>query len=160
MKLDLDIQNASGSDHHPSTDEMTQWVMAALDNRLEQAELAIRIVNEAEISQLNSDYRHKQGPTNVLSFPADLHPGVDVPLLGDLVICAPVVEREAIQQSKSLQAHWAHMVIHGTLHLLGYDHIEDHDADVMEGLEIELLKHMNFPNPYVLPQEECTQNHE
>lgn len=148
MSITIDIHNASDSDEHPPPAQIEQWVSAALNQQLTQAELSIRIVDEEEISQLNADYRHKQGSTNVLSFPAQLHPSVDVPLLGDLVICAAVVEREAEEQHKPLSAHWAHMVVHGTLHLLGYDHIEDNDAEIMESLEIDILNRMNIPNPY------------
>lgn len=148
MKLSIEIQQACDDDDHPPPADIKQWVKAALGNRKEPAELAIRIVSSAEISQLNADYRKKNGPTNVLSFPADLPPGIGLPLLGDLVICAEVVAREADEQHKPLYAHWAHMVIHGTLHLLGYDHIEEADANIMESLEIDLLQQINIPNPY------------
>jgi probable rRNA maturation factor len=148
MKLNVDIQQACGGVDLPSPVAIRQWVKAALGNRRQATELTVRIVSTAEISQLNSDYRHKTGPTNVLSFPADLPAGIDVPLLGDLVICAEVVAREADEQHKPLHAHWAHMVVHGTLHLLGYDHIDDADADIMENLEIDILKRINIPNPY------------
>ena len=149
MSIAIDIHNASDNDEHPPPTHIKQWVSAALAQRLTKAELSIRIVNEEEISQLNADYRHKQGSTNVLSFPAQLHHSVDLPLLGDLVICAAVVAREAKEQHKPLCDHWAHMVIHGTLHLLGFDHIEDSDAELMEGLEIDILNRINIPNPYV-----------
>jgi len=112
------------------------------------AEVSVYIVDEAESQKLNLQYRAKDKPTNVLSFPADIHEAVGVPLLGDLVICAPVVEREAVEQGKSLDAHWAHILIHGTLHLLGYDHVEDDEADAMEALETYLITQMNFPAPY------------
>ncbi len=150
MKLSIDIHNASDNDEHPPPAQIEQWVGITLKNRRERAELAIRIVSETEITQLNTQYRNKTGTTNVLSFPADLHPSLDIPLLGDLVICASVVEREADEQHKLLRAHWAHMIVHGTLHLLGYDHIEDHDADIMESLEIDILNQLNFPNPYTV----------
>ena len=115
---------------------------------MEEAELSIHITDRDEISELNQTYRDKAGPTNVLSFPAELPEELGLPLLGDIVICAPVVEDEAREQGKSLQAHWAHMIIHGTLHLLGYDHINDDDADIMESLEIDILQSFGFQNPY------------
>jgi probable rRNA maturation factor len=105
-----------------------------------------------ESQELNHQYRGKNKPTNVLSFPFEipehLPEGVEIELLGDLIICAPVVEREAQEQNKALLAHWAHMTLHGCLHLLGYDHIEDKEAEEMESLEIEILQKMGFPNPY------------
>lgn len=118
---------------------------------MEQAgneDMTIRVVDSNESQQLNHQYRGKDKPTNVLSFPSDLPEEIGINLLGDLVICAPVVAEEAKQQSKPLLAHWAHMVIHGTLHLQGYDHIEDDQAEAMEALEIKLLQGLNFANPY------------
>jgi probable rRNA maturation factor len=114
----------------------------------DEAQLTIRITDEAEIQELNRTYRHKDKPTNVLSFPFEAPPGVEIPLLGDIIICAAVVAREAGEQGKPLQAHWAHMVIHGTLHLLGYDHIDETEAEQMEGLEITLLAGLGYANPY------------
>ncbi|MCB1807111.1 MAG: rRNA maturation RNase YbeY, partial [Candidatus Competibacteraceae bacterium] len=112
-------------------------------------ELTIRLVDEAESSMLNESYRHKQGPTNVLSFPFEAPiPEIDMPLLGDIVICVPVVEHEAAEQNKPLMAHWAHLVIHGVLHLQGYDHQTETEADVMEALEVTLLDRLGFPDPY------------
>src|SRR5690606_41022267 len=146
-----DIDNASGSDEVPAPSAMRRWVEAALAGARDEAELAVRIVAEAESAALNSHYRHKEGPTNVLSFPADLPEAVDIPLLGDLVICAPVVAREAGEQDKSLDAHWAHMLVHGTLHLLGYDHIDDTEASEMEALETRILAGLGFPPPYETP---------
>ena len=102
-----------------------------------------------EGQSLNHTYRGKDYATNVLSFPADLPPELDLPLLGDLVVCAPVVAREATEQHKQLNAHWAHMVIHGCLHLLGYDHIDDAEADEMEALERELLAQLGIADPYL-----------
>lgn len=148
VTLTLDIQQASSAAGLPDTDQLRHWAGAALNDRRQEVELSLRIVDEPESRQLNHQYRAKDCPTNVLSFPADLPPELDLPLLGDLVICAPVVAREAEEQGKSLLAHWAHMVVHGTLHLLGYDHIEDKDAAVMEQLETDILQQLGFPPPY------------
>ena len=111
-------------------------------------ELSIRITGNGEVAGLNQTYRAKAGPTNVLSFPADVPTEIDSGLLGDLVICAPLVQLEAAQQQKSEEAHWAHLVIHGVLHLLGHDHQIPAEAKQMEALEIDLLGHLGFPNPY------------
>jgi len=146
----VDLQIESENPTIPNQFLIQRWINEALQSRLEDAELTIRIVDEAESAELNLTYRNKQGPTNVLSFPADIPEEVELEkqLLGDLIICAPIVEREAKQQEKTSEAHWAHMVIHGTLHLLGYDHIEDKDADIMEGIEIKLLEQLGYPAPY------------
>ncbi|MBB3046946.1 putative rRNA maturation factor [Litorivivens lipolytica] len=149
MNLILDLQNASSVSAPPSLADFERWVGAALHGRRDEAEVSIRLVDEDEGAQLNAQYRQKDYATNVLSFPADLPPELGLPLLGDLVICAGVVQREAIEQGKPEIAHWAHMVIHGTLHLIGYDHIDDADAEVMEGLEIGILETLEFPNPYL-----------
>jgi probable rRNA maturation factor len=159
-KLELDLQVACDNQHLPSAAHFREWVLTALPADRQDAELTIRLVDEAESAELNAQYRGKSGPTNVLSFPADLPTELNLPLLGDLLICKQVVEREAIQQAKALPDHWAHMVIHGTLHLLGYDHINDDDAEVMESLEIELLQQLHISNPYTPQCEDSTQNHE
>lgn len=153
MDIELDLQNAlapSESEVLGVPDEalFEQWVAAALTGRRDEAQLTIRITDAAEIQDLNATYREKDKPTNVLSFPFEAPPGVDIPLLGDIIICARVVAEEAGAQEKPLQAHWAHMVIHGTLHLLGYDHIEDAEAEEMERLEIDLLAGLGYANPY------------
>ncbi len=132
----------------PSRYYFQRWVSAAVTGRRKNSEVAIRIVDEKESAALNYRYRHKKGPTNILSFPFEPPADIQLPLLGDLIICAPIVIKEARQQKKSLQAHWAHMVIHGTLHLLGYDHIKKRDAVIMEKIEIELLEKLGYPNPY------------
>jgi probable rRNA maturation factor len=111
----------------------------------------VRIVGPEEIRALNRDYRGKDKPTNVLSFPADIPDHIDLPLLGDLIVCADVVRNEAAEQHKSTQDHWAHMVIHGTLHLLGFDHIDDDEAQEMELLEISILQQLGIDNPYLHP---------
>lgn len=148
--LTIDIQQASTADASqlPSDEQFEIWVEAALQQRLSEAELSVRIVDEDESQALNLQYRGKDKPTNVLSFPCELPDGVELPLLGDLVICAQVVAKEALEQGKLLHAHWAHMVVHGTLHLLGYDHIEDGEAEEMEAIEIQVLLELGYPNPY------------
>ena len=144
----VDLQIATEASDLPSQADIEQWARAALQNGDPDAELSVRIVGNEESQTLNAQYRQKDKPTNVLSFPADLPEGVDIPLLGDLVICAPVVEVEAQQQGKTSQAHWAHMVVHGTLHLQGYDHIDDAEAEAMEALETQILCKMGYPAPY------------
>lgn len=160
VNLDLDLQIACESSKLPSQAQFERWAQIALAARRDEAELSIRLVDIAESAELNLQYRQKHGPTNVLSFPADLPPELELPLLGDLAICKQVVEREAQEQGKACHDHWAHMVIHGTLHLLGYDHIDDDEADIMEALEIALLKTLNISNPYTPICEDSTQNHE
>jgi probable rRNA maturation factor len=154
MTLALEVQVAVAMPGLPDTANLRRWSQAVMAGRGPdgaETELVIRIVDEAESASLNERYRHKSGPTNVLSFPFEPPPGIDVKdiaLLGDVVICAPVVLREAVIQGKSLEAHWAHMVIHGVLHLLGYDHQDDGSAAAMEGLEIKILRDLGFSNPY------------
>ena len=147
--LELDLQNASSAASLPSETDLRRWCELALSARSADSELTIRLVDEAEGRELNRTWRHKDYATNVLSFPAEIPEGIlDIPLLGDLVICVPVVEREAAEQGKTLQAHWAHLVIHGCLHLLGYDHQDDDEAEEMEALERELLAELGHPDPY------------
>lgn len=147
----VDIQNVCESQTLPTTELFQQWVDIALANVTEQLyELTIRIVNAEESQLLNKQYRKKDKPTNVLSFPFEVPEGITLNLLGDLVICASVVEQEAKEQNKALFDHWAHMIIHGCLHLLGYDHINDTDADEMETLEIKILAKLSISNPYNL----------
>ncbi|CAA0095625.1 rRNA maturation RNase YbeY [Zhongshania aliphaticivorans] len=147
-ELELDLQIACDATTLPTEAQFVLWAKTAIQGRLDEAELSIRLVDEVESAELNMQYRQKSGPTNVLSFPADLPPELELPLLGDLAICKQVVEREANEQHKACLDHWAHMVIHGTLHLLGYDHIADDEAEEMEALEIALLKTLNISNPY------------
>ena len=130
-----------------------QWITTSLQGRMKSAELCIRIVDKKEITALNRDYRHQNKPTNVLAFNytdgEPIHiPDTDIPYLGDIVICAAILSEEAIEQSKTPTAHWAHLCIHGLLHLLGYDHMNAQEAHTMESLEIKLLQQLNFPNPY------------
>ncbi|MGX5218060.1 MULTISPECIES: rRNA maturation RNase YbeY [Pseudomonas] len=147
--LELDLQIASDAGDLPSEAQFFNWCEVALRQRSADSELTIRLVDEAEGLELNHTYRQREYATNVLSFPADVPDEMlDIPLLGDLVICAPVVTREAMEQGKDLTAHWAHLVIHGCLHLLGYDHIEDAQAEEMETLERKLLAELGHPDPY------------
>ena len=128
--------------------DFEQWVSCALTGRKTEGEVCICIVSPEESQQLNNDYRGKDKPTNVLSFPFEAPPEIPVSLLGDLAICADVVASEAQEQGKPLRNHWAHMTIHGVLHLIGYDHIKDADAEAMEALEVEILASLDIPNPY------------
>ena len=149
MSIELSLQNDLQLPA-PSVEDIRLWVDAALagGGRLGDSELSLRISDTDEITDLNLRYRNKAGPTNVLSLPADLPDGLEHPILGDIIVCAAIVEREAQEQGKDQQAHWAHMVIHGVLHLLGYDHIEHNDAEEMEQLEVRLLADLGFPDPY------------
>jgi len=149
MNLQVDIQNASKLST-PTDSELSSWVGAAIKmaHGPANAEVSLRLVDEAEMAQLNLSYRDKTGPTNVLSFPSDLPIELEIPLLGDIVVCAPVVVLEAQAQHKPIQAHWAHMIVHGSLHLLGYDHVDPADAETMETLETAVMKNLNYPCPY------------
>ncbi len=150
MSYQISIQNASAETTIPDELSFHRWAAAALKPHCDDAELCIRVVDREESQQLNLQYRKKDKPTNVLSFPTNLSDEVkDIhPVLGDLVVCAPVVKQEAETQKKQLEAHWAHMTIHGVLHLLGYDHQKNTEAEKMEALEIELLQQLGFSNPY------------
>lgn len=134
----------------PDATLINKWGLAALENYHDDCEVAIRIVSTTEMVQHNQTYRQKNGPTNVLSFPADLPEDLsdEFPMLGDIIICAEVVNHEAVQQKKAQDAHWAHMVVHGIFHLLGHDHVNDQEAEEMEALEIDVLKKLGFNNPY------------
>jgi len=134
----------------PAAASFRRWAEAALRGarRRKPAELAIRIVGLDEGRALNRDYRGKDYATNVLSFPAELPPGIALPLIGDLAICAPVVLREAAEQAKRPRDHWAHLTVHGVLHLLGYDHIDDGEAETMETLETRILAGLGIADPY------------
>jgi probable rRNA maturation factor len=149
VTLTVDIQCAS-AEPVPDEDDLRSWIAAALasQNRGGDTEISLRIVDIEEMAKHNEAFRSVAGPTNVLSFPANLPAELELPLLGDIVICAPIVREEAQAQHKSLPAHWAHMAVHGTLHLLGYDHIEDHEAILMEELESAILAELHFPCPY------------
>jgi probable rRNA maturation factor len=133
----------------PSAQSFKKWAAAAVEGRILRADLAIRIVDNKEARALNRHYRGKDYATNVLSFPADLPEGVNLPLLGDLVICAPVVAKEAKEQNKPLAAHYAHLTVHGVLHLLGLNHEDDREALLMEQIERDILADLGFPDPYL-----------
>jgi len=149
MKLILDIQNASTAPGLPTPQQFRVWAEAALTGRRNSAELGIRLVDEEEGANLNERFRGRRGPTNVLSFPFEPLPGLeDCDLIGDLAICAPVVAREAAEQGKTLQAHWAHILVHGVLHLLGFDHLDAAQAARMEELETGIVRALGFPAPY------------
>lgn len=150
MSVVLDLQLASEQPGLPSAADFQDWLDAAILPFQQEAEVTIRVVDVAEAQQLNHQYRGKDYATNVLSFPFQCPPGLALPLLGDLVICASVVAAEADEQQKPLLAHWAHMVIHGSLHLLGFDHINDEDAEQMEAEEILILQQLGISNPYLL----------
>ena len=167
MSLLVELQNPYEYDDIPSFDQFNQWANAAYQNQKQTSNtfsVVIRVVDEEESAALNGDYRGKDKPTNVLSFPfempseelleeygieADLLQELEEEHLGDLVICEPVLQKEAAEQKKSLEQHWAHLLVHGVLHLQGYDHISDDDAEIMETLEVEILGKLGFGNPYL-----------
>lgn len=142
MSIDLIIQKQQDSDNLPSDEALQRFANSAYLKTVE-TEVTLRIVNEAESRALNFEYRKKDKPTNVLAFPYDTPE-----YLGDLVVCASIVEKESIEQEKVLIAHWAHLLIHGMLHLQGYDHIEESERNEMERVEIKLLKQLGYENPY------------
>ena len=152
MAPQLDYQNDDALPC-PERAQVEHWIATALAEAGagDACELTVRIVASAEMQALNHRYRGFDSPTNVLAFEAELPPGIDLPLLGDIVICAPVVEREAAQQGKPASAHWAHMAVHGALHLLGHDHQDSDQADAMEHLETVILARLGFPDPYDTP---------
>jgi probable rRNA maturation factor len=144
----IEVQYAVAGDMLPSPDTIRCWVSHVLQGGEDNVELVVRLVDEAEMTALNQRYRGKSGVTNVLSFPYEPLPGVSTGLLGDVVVCAPVVAEEAVRQGKPLEAHWAHLVMHGVLHLQGYDHHHEPDARRMEALEARLLAGLGFADPY------------
>jgi probable rRNA maturation factor len=149
--IDIIIQN-SNNITIPELTDIEHWVGVTLQcaniTMASETELVIRVVDKDESQQLNRDFRKKDKPTNVLSFPYEMIPGEENYLLGDLAICADIILKEASEQNKMPHAHWAHMIIHGTLHLLGYDHIEEKEAQAMEQLEIKIMALLDFSNPY------------
>ncbi|WP_147653935.1 rRNA maturation RNase YbeY [Vulcaniibacterium gelatinicum] len=148
IRLDVSISYAVPRAGVPAPASFRKWAAAALAGRIREADLAIRIVGTKEGRALNRHYRGKDYATNVLSFPAELPEGVRLPLLGDLVLCAPVIAREAREQKKPLAAHYAHLTVHGVLHLLGWDHDDPREADCMEQLEREILAELGIADPY------------
>ena len=149
-KMIIDLQIACEQETGlPTAEQIEQWATAAVQPQSDEVEMTVRIVDEAESHELNLNYRGKDRPTNVLSFPFECPDEVELPLLGDLVICRQVVEREAQEQDKPVMAHWAHMIVHGSLHLLGYDHIEDDEAEEMESLETQIMTGLGFADPYL-----------
>jgi probable rRNA maturation factor len=147
MAIEVEVQYASDAEGLPAVADFRRWAVAAL-GEVADAELAVRVVDGEECRRLNATYRGKDAPTNVLSFPADLPPGVDLPLLGDIVICAPLVATEADEQHKALADHWAHLTVHGVLHLLGHDHRTDEEAAAMEALETRILAGLGCADPW------------
>lgn len=170
--LDIDVQVDCQLDSIPDTACIKQWIIQVLQSEPQCEQpvvkkagdvpvkhgINLRVVGYAESQQLNGYYRRKDAPTNVLSFPnenkgIDFFPDDMLGFLGDLLLCGPLIESEARQQNKKIVAHWAHLVVHGVLHLLGYDHIEEIDRQIMETKEIKVLQHLGFPNPYYLESE-------
>ncbi|MDH5323902.1 MAG: rRNA maturation RNase YbeY [Gammaproteobacteria bacterium] len=153
VELDFQVASTEYASIGPDQKTLERWIVAAAaavpeKKSNDHIQLTVRVVDESEMTQLNQTYRNKTGSTNVLSFPAELPEDLPLPLLGDVLVCAPVVRREALEQHKSLEQHWAHMIVHGVLHLMGYDHISDEEAETMEALEVAILAKLDFPNPY------------
>ena len=143
--IEIEIQNVSVEKKIPSTKLLKQWVKSALETYATDGSLTLRIVDKDEMLNLNREYRGKAKPTNVLAFPFSHD---DNEIMGDIIVCASVVAEEALAQHKVLEEHWAHLVIHGALHLAGFDHIKEEEALVMEGLEVEILAKLGIHNPY------------
>jgi len=148
VTIELELQIATTAKTLPHPSQFREWISVTLASRLDTGELTIRIVDEDESAELNQRFRNKSGPTNVLSFPYEPQPGIVSNYIGDIVICAPVVQAESDTFNKPLLACWAHMVVHGTLHLLGYDHELESDAEEMELLETDIMLQLGFAGPY------------
>ena len=159
MSVILDLQIACEAEDIPDEEQLQTWLNTVLEDErlaeslveyraLQEQEITVRIVDRDESQQLNHQYRGMNKPTNVLSFPFEAPPGIIMNLLGDLVICADIVAQEAKEQNKPLMHHWAHMLVHGTLHLHGFDHIEDDNAEQMESMEIVILRKLAIDDPY------------
>ena len=145
----VDIQLADGSTKTPDAQQIRGWVAAVFTTlKRSPLSLTVRVVGEEEMTKLNRRYRGRNQSTNVLSFPVEPLPGMHTDLLGDIVVCGPVVDREAAIQHKSPMGHWAHMVVHGLLHLFGYDHESDQDVMAMEALEKSVLEGLGYSDPY------------
>lgn len=156
MPAIIELQNIVNSREIPSEIKFQLWVDCALGivgSEMQQPEVTIRVVSKEESRQLNSEYRQKDKPTNILSFPFEIPEMIPAEefseYLGDLVVCEDVLNLEASQQNKTLEAHWAHLVVHGILHLLSFDHIEENEAEEMESLEIKILAELGISNPYI-----------
>ncbi len=147
--LNLQI-SCEDTNHIPHKSDFQRWLESVLSEFQQETEVTVRITDEAESKELNLTYRGKDKPTNVLSFPCEIPKYIGLSLLGDLIICRQVVKKEAFEQGKTLEAHWAHMVVHGSLHLLGYDHCKDDEAEKMEYLETEIMQGLGYPDPYFL----------
>ncbi|MFC1665239.1 rRNA maturation RNase YbeY [Pseudomonadota bacterium] len=151
MNIEVDVQVASKSEYLPTVENLSLWATTALSSvSQDKLELTVRLVDEYEMQVLNRTYRHQDKPTNVLSFPFDDPPGVSSFLLGDVLICAPVVEREAKEFGLTLNERWAHLVVHGVLHLCGYDHMQEIEADEMMQQELRVLKILGFEGQEVV----------
>ncbi len=148
IQLDVAVSYGLPRKGLPASTSFRRWVAATVEGRILRADLALRLVDEREGLALNQHYRGKPHATNVLSFPAELPKGVKLPILGDVVLCAPVIAREAREQRKPLTAHYAHLTVHGVLHLLGFDHDDERDAEAMEATEREILAGLGLPDPY------------
>lgn len=151
MNVEVELQIATvDQDGIPTEETLKKWAKVALETagRTEDAELTVRVAMSDEIQHLNGIYRGIDKPTNILSFPFECPPEVKLPLIGDLVVCLAVLKREALEQHKSIEEHFAHLIVHGCLHLIGYDHIKPEDASVMEPLEIKAVQALGFDNPY------------
>ncbi|MBS0577350.1 MAG: rRNA maturation RNase YbeY [Proteobacteria bacterium] len=148
VQLDVAVSYGLPRKGLPAAASFRKWVAAALENRILRADVCLRLVDEREGRSLNRHYRGKNYATNVLSFPAEIPENVKLPLLGDIVLCAPVIAREAREQHKELNAHYAHLTVHGILHLLGFDHDDEREADIMETIERGVLAVLGLPDPY------------
>ncbi len=144
----IEVQRAIDAPGYPSDGQLREWAGVVRQRFDLRGDVTVRLVDERESQALNARYRDRNAPTNVLSFPLEVSADSGEHMLGDLAICGPLVEREAHEQGKTPIAHWAHLVVHGLLHLAGYDHVEDDDAERMEALERDILRELHFPNPY------------
>ena len=148
MTAKINVEYVSNASELPAEAMVAHWAQAALEGYERDVEVGVRIVDESEIIELNQRFRKKTEPTNVLSFPFEDPPGTQTDVLGDVVVCAPIVSSQAQTEGKPLSAHWAHMVVHGIMHLRGYDHETPEEADAMEHMETHILEGLGFPDPY------------